>query len=105
MSTQNDPNTNRPSNVQRRADAEGWSTNSIVLGCLAALALVFGIYYMMSNRNPTVATTRPAVTTNSPVTTPTTTPAQPRASETTGSGSTTVTTPPAAPSSAPATTR
>ena len=48
MSTYNDPNTNRPPNVQRRAAAESWSTNSIVLGSLAALALVFGIYYMIS---------------------------------------------------------
>lgn len=105
MTTHNDPNINRPANVQRRADAEGWSTNSIVLGSLAALAVVFGIFYMMSNRNPTVATTRPAVTTNAPVTTPTTMPAQPRASETTGSGPTTVTTPSATPSTAPATAR
>jgi hypothetical protein len=103
MSTYNDPNTNRPPNVERRAAAESWSTNSIILGSLAALALVFGIYYMISHRNPTVAT--PAVTTNAPVTNPTTVPTQPRPSETTGSGSTTVTPPPAAPSSAPATTR
>ena len=106
MTTHNDPNINSPNSVQRRKDAEGWSTNSIVLGSLAALAVVFGIFYMMNNRNPTVATTdRPAVTTNAPVTTPTTTPAQPRASETTGSGPTTVTTPSAAPSTAPATAR
>ena len=103
MTTHNDPNINRPTNVQRRADVEGWSTNSIVLGSLAALAVAIGIFYMMNNRNPTVATMdRPAVTTNAPVATPNTMPAQPRASETTGSGQTTVTTPSAAPSTAPA---
>jgi hypothetical protein len=105
MPIHNDPNINGPNSVQRRKDAEGWSTNSIVLGSLAALAVVSGIFYMMNNRNPTVATTRPAVTTNAPVTTPTTMPAQPRASETTGSGPTTVTPLPGAPSTAPATAR
>lgn len=106
MTTHNDPNINSPNSVQRRAGAEGWSMNSIVLASLAALAVVFGIFYMMSDRNKTATTTdRPAVTTNAPVTTPTTMPAQPRASETTGSGPTTVTAPSAAPSTAPATAR
>ena len=102
MTIPNDPNLDRTTNAQRRANAEGWGTNTIVLGALAALAVVIGIYYMTSNRNPTVATTdRPAVSTTAPVTTP----AQPRTSETTGSGATTVTPPLAAPSTTPPTAR
>ena len=97
MTTHNDPNINNPNSVQRRAASEGWSTMSMVLASLAALAVVVGIFFTMSGRNKTTATMdRPAVTTGSgPVTTPTTTPAQPRAVEapaqsgpanTTGSG-------------------
>ena len=97
MSTHNDPNINRPDSVRRRVEAEkqGWSAGSIILGSLAALAIVFGLFYMMSDRNPTVATpNRPAVTTNAPVIAPTPVPG-----ETTGTGAAT------APAIPPATNR
>ena len=71
MTYQNDPNRNlnrpvfddpmEPSPIVER---EGWSAGSIILGSLAALALVFGLFFMMSDRNPNVATNeRPTVTT------------------------------------------
>ena len=90
MTIHDDPNMNRQINEKRRADAEGWSAGSIILASLAALAAVFGIFYMLSDRNPNVANRadRPAITTSAPSTTPTMTPAQPRAGETTGSGTT-----------------
>lgn len=96
MSYQDDPNINRRRTM--RTEGEGWGAGSIILASLGALAVVFGIFFMMSDRNSNVAnrTDRPAVTTgSSTVTTPTTTPAQPRAVEvpaqtapatTTGSG-------------------
>ncbi len=82
MGYQDDPNINRRRGM--RTEGEGWGAGSIILASLGALAIVFGIFFMMSDRNSTVAnrTDRPAVTTgSSTVTTPTTTPAQPRAVE------------------------
>ena len=84
MSVHDDRNINREINEQRRAEAEGWSMTSIVLGSLAALAVVFGLFFMMSDRTgPSTATRtdRPAVTTTAPA------PAAP-AQTTTGSGAT-----------------
>jgi hypothetical protein len=83
MGYQDDPNINRRRTMRNEAD--GWGAGSIILASLGALAIVFGIFFMMSDRNSNVAnrTDRPAVTTgSSTVTTPTaTTPAQPRAVE------------------------
>ena len=74
MTYQDDPNINRRTSVQPRAANEGWGTGSIVLASLAALAVVFGIFYAMSNRADTSMAnrdnTRPAVTTTSPTNTP-----------------------------------
>ena len=44
---------------------ESWGTGPIILASVAALAVVFGLFFMMSDRNPTVASNvnRPAVTT------------------------------------------
>ena len=88
MPYQNDPSRDfkRPADrfdemdQRRRIDArEGWGTGSIIFASLAALAVVFGLFFMMSDRNPTVATNeRPAVTTTTPA-------APPAARETTGS--------------------
>jgi hypothetical protein len=89
MTIHDDQNMNRQINEKRRADAERWSAGSIILGSLAALAAIFGIFYILSDRNPNVANRadRPLAT-SAPSTTPTTTPAQSRAGETTGSGTT-----------------
>ena len=67
-----DMNINRQINERRRGDAR-WGVGSILLGSLAALALIFGIFYMLSDRNPNMANSgRPAITTNSsPVIAPT----------------------------------
>ena len=81
MTYPNDPNR---SDLDRGLDPAGrrinesWGTGPIILASLAALAIVFGLFFMMSDRNPTVASivNRPAVTTT------TTAPAR----ETTGSG-------------------
>jgi hypothetical protein len=55
-----------------------------ILGGLAALAVIIGLFYMMSDRNRTVATNeRPAVTTTTPATN------VPAVRETTGSGAST----------------
>ena len=83
MTYQNDPNRD----FERRADVrvaerQGWGTGSIILASLAAVAIVFGLFYAIANRDDTsVATTndnRPAVTTNTNV--------PPAARDTTGSG-------------------
>ena len=92
MTFHDNPDPNRP--LEPRVEPAispydpGWSAGSIILGCLAFVAVVFSIFYMMADPNPNTASRadRPVVTTNTPVTTPTTTPAQPRATETTGSG-------------------
>ena len=74
-------------NVNRNRNVNGPTERGIapyVLGGLAALAVIFGLFFMMSDRNPTVATNdRPAVTTTTPSTN------APAARETTGSGATT----------------
>ena len=76
-----DRNVNRNPNMNGRTDR---GIAPYVLGGLAALALIFGLFFMMSDRNPTVATNqRPAVTTTTPTTN------APAARETTGSGATT----------------
>jgi hypothetical protein len=83
MTYPNDPNR---SDLDRGLDPAGrrinesWGTGPIILASLAALAIVFSLFFMMSDRNPTVASNvnRPAVTTT------TTAPAPVR--ETTGSG-------------------
>src|SRR5215210_6229916 len=94
MAMQNDRKVNR----NRDLDSNEWSLGHYVLGGLVTLAVIFGLMFMLSDKNSNVAnrTDRPAVTTgNAPVTTPTTSPAQPRAVEapaqsgpttTTGSG-------------------
>lgn len=82
MGYQDDPNINRRRAMRNEGD--GWGAGSIILASLGALAIVFGIFFMMSDRNSNVAnrTDRPAVTTgSSTVTTPAATPAQPRAVE------------------------
>ena len=103
MTIDQDPNINRRINQERRADAEGWSMTALVLGGLAALALVFGIFIMMNDRPVTGTATTMDRTAPVTVTVPSNVPAQPRALETTGSGSTTVTTP--TPSTVPPTAR
>jgi hypothetical protein len=83
MGYQDDPNINRRRAMRNEGD--GWGAGSIILASLGALAIVFGIFFMMSDRNSNVAnrTDRPAVTTGSSTvtTTPTATLAQPRAVE------------------------
>ena len=70
MTYQNDPNREfDKTRTDRRLAREGWGTGGIILASLAALAVVFGLFYAMSNRNDTslARTDRPAVT--SPATT------------------------------------
>ena len=57
-----DRNINRNTDPHRRTE---FGTGPIILASLAALAIVFGLFFMMSDRNPTVASNvnRPAVTT------------------------------------------
>ena len=75
-----------------RTDESGWSMSTLVIGGIAALAVVFGLMFMLSG-SPTGPST--ATNVDRPVVTPsTTTPAQPRATETTGSGAATTTVPP-----------
>jgi hypothetical protein len=90
MTYQNDPNRDfdRPIDPvvqQRIVERESWGTGSIVLASLAALAVVFGLFYAIANRGDDTATAtrtdnRPAVTTTAPANNP------PAARETTGSG-------------------
>ena len=66
MTYQNDPNREfDKTRTDRRMAREGWGTGSIILASLAALAVVFGLFYAMSNRGDTslARTDRPAVTT------------------------------------------
>ena len=64
---------------------QGWGIGTIMLGCLAFVAVVFSIFYMMSGPNQNMASNeRPAVTTNAPAPSPAAT-----SRETTGSGGTT----------------
>ena len=95
MTIHDDRNVNRNRDLNRNTE---WGMSHYILGGLATLAVIFGLMFMLSDKNSNVAnrTDRPAVTTGSgPVTTPTTSPAQPRAVEapaqtpttTTGSGS------------------
>ena len=87
-----DRNVNRNRGLNRNTE---WSMGHYILGGLATLAVIFGLMFMFSDKNTNVAnrTDPPAVTTGSgPLTTPTTSPAQPRAVEATaqtntGSGS------------------
>jgi len=57
-----DRNIHRNTDLNRRTE---FGTGSIILASLAVLAVVFGLFFMMSDRNPTVATNadRPAATT------------------------------------------
>ena len=71
------PTINDDRNVNRNADLNGrtgWGTGHYMLGGLAVLAVIFGLMFMLGDRNSTVAnrTDRPAVTT-APATTPATT--------------------------------
>ena len=89
---------------RRYAAYQRWGMGSIILASLAALAVVFALFYGMSNNNDMTATstasnTRPAATTGT--STPTlnrdavgTSPINPSQS-TTGSGSSLPSTPPA----------
>jgi hypothetical protein len=83
MTYQNDPNRDFESRaMDRRRVDDGWGMGSILLASLAALAIVFGIFYALNRGDTTTANRtgdRPAVST-----TTTTSPA-----ETTGSGATT----------------
>jgi hypothetical protein len=74
MTYRNDPNRdlNRPADrfdeMNQRPviqHNERWGTGSVVLASLAALAIVFGLFYAMWNRGDTTLarTDRPAVTT------------------------------------------
>ena len=103
MTYQNDPNRDfdRPMDpvVERRIEREGWGMGSVILASLAALAVVFGLFYAIANRGDDTATAtridnRPAVTTTAPANNP------PAARETTGSGAIK---PAPAPAPAPAT--
>jgi hypothetical protein len=77
MTYQNDPNRdfNRPLDPdpadRRFAAHERWGTGSVIIASLAAIAVVFGLFYAMSNRSDTSLANRndnrPAVTTNSNV--------------------------------------
>jgi hypothetical protein len=72
MSYQNDPNRDfdrRDPADRRFAAHERWGTGGIFLASLAALAVVFGLFYAMSNRSDTslARNDRPAMT--SPATT------------------------------------
>ena len=81
MAIHDNRNIDRDPNMNGRAER---SVAPYVLGGLAALAVMFGLFYMLSDRNPTVATNdRPAVTTTAPATN------VPAVRETTGSGATT----------------
>ena len=87
MTYQNDPKRDfdRPIDaVDRRIEKrEGWGTGSVILASLAALAVVFGLFYAMSNRGDTSMANRDA---NRPTVTTTTPATNPPARETTGSG-------------------
>ena len=71
MTYQNDPTRDPldrgPDPAGRRLrDPHGWGTGSIILASLAALAIVFGLFYAMNNRGETSLanrTDRPAATT------------------------------------------
>jgi hypothetical protein len=73
MTYQNDPNRDFDRiRTDRRMAQEGWGMGSIILASLAALAVVFGLFYAMSNRgdsslarNDRPAVTTPATTTGS----------------------------------------
>ena len=88
MTYQNDPNPEfrRPIDpvVQRRVASESWGVGPIILASLAAIAIVFGLFYAIANRDDDATATRtdnrPAVTTTAPMNSP------PAARETTGSG-------------------
>ena len=87
MTYQNDPNQEfrRPIDpvVQHRVVSESWGVGPIILASLAAIAIVFGLFYAIANQGDTATATRtdnrPAVTT-APMNSP------PAARETTGSG-------------------
>jgi hypothetical protein len=84
----NRPTSTRPVEPRNPLQNEGWGTGSIILASLAAMAIVFGLFYAMSNRGDTSMANRndnrPAVTTTAPATNP------PATRETTGSGATTL---------------
>ena len=54
-----DRNLNRDPDLNRRTE---WGVGHYILGGLAALALIFGLMFILGDRNSTVAN-RPAVTT------------------------------------------
>ena len=89
MTYQNDPNRdfNRPIDPRPIDPREAWGTGPMLLGGLGVLAFILALTFMLSDRNPTVASrdpNRPAVTTTTPATNP------PAVRETTGSGATTI---------------
>lgn len=82
MTYQNDPNINRKTAIDRRTANESWGSGSIILASLAALAVVFGLFYAMSNSSDSSLANRNE---NRPATT-TTTNVPPANRATTGSG-------------------
>ena len=73
MTYQNDPNRdfNRPIEPDLRfAEESRWGTGSVLIASLAALAVVFGLFYAMSNRSDTsiARSDTPAVTTSAATT-------------------------------------
>ena len=60
MTYQNDPRKDfdRALDPAGRRRREGWGTGSIILASLAALAVVFGLFYALSNRSDTSFATR-----------------------------------------------
>lgn len=93
--TYQDPDRPRPEEFERRRmrDEGGAGMSTLVIGGIAALAVVFGLMFMLGG-SPTGPNTASNVERTAPVTAPTTTPAQPRATETTGSGAPSTTVPP-----------
>ena len=79
--------------IVRRREEDGWSMPTLVIGGIAALAVIFGLMFMLGG-SPSGPNTASNAERTAPVSTPTTTPAQPRATETTGSGAASTTVPP-----------
>jgi hypothetical protein len=66
----NRPTPTRPVEPRHPLPNEGWGTGSIALASVAALALIFGLFYMVSNRGDSSLANRnddgPAISTSSP---------------------------------------